>query len=306
MKKKERKSRSYNFTCHCERRQPRGNLAIPRNLTRLLRVARNDGQTGRSMIEMLGILAIIGVLSVSTIIMFRTLMVKHEANQILNDIRLADFEIRNKESLPTGLNDLKTHFESGYHMQGFRSSAQINYIVVSDIDEKICQELKKKEGQYLAIYNSIDGVLSEPFEVCSDKNNMTFSVGENLCFNKCSEEQTCIEGECKSPCGTDGSLFYDNNGTKYCISNYQMYGSGVGSWCAKLNMHKLDITTLCNMGDLTAYVKGNCPQFVVGSDYQTNMDYFYAFNETDSFIISMITGNIFSPWAGGFRAMCRF
>ncbi len=93
MKKKERKSRSYNFTCHCERRQPRGNLAIPRNLTRLLRVARNDGQNGRSMIEMLGILAIIGVLSVGGVSMFQSAMMKYKLHQLQDNINQRHFAV---------------------------------------------------------------------------------------------------------------------------------------------------------------------------------------------------------------------
>lgn len=46
------------------------------------------GQSGRSMVEMLGVLAIIGVLSVGAISGYRHAMNRHEANQIINNLTL--------------------------------------------------------------------------------------------------------------------------------------------------------------------------------------------------------------------------
>lgn len=48
----------------------------------------NQVQSGRSMVEMLGVLAIIGVLSVGGIAGYRTAMNQYEANQIINNITL--------------------------------------------------------------------------------------------------------------------------------------------------------------------------------------------------------------------------
>ena len=49
---------------------------------------KNRMQSGRSMVEMLGVLAIIGVLSIGGISGYRYAMNRHEANQIVNDITM--------------------------------------------------------------------------------------------------------------------------------------------------------------------------------------------------------------------------
>lgn len=61
-------------------------------------------QLGRSMVEMLGVLAIIGVLSVGGIAGYRYAMIQHKVNQLFEDIeleRVYAMEEMNKEN-PTG------------------------------------------------------------------------------------------------------------------------------------------------------------------------------------------------------------
>ena len=52
-----------------------------------------QNQSGRSMVEMLGVLAIIGVLSIGGIAGYRYAMNKYRANEIINEINLAAVEI---------------------------------------------------------------------------------------------------------------------------------------------------------------------------------------------------------------------
>ncbi len=55
--------------------------------------AKNQAQDGRSMVEMLGVLAIIGVLSIGGIAGYSWGMDKHVANQILNEINLNSLQL---------------------------------------------------------------------------------------------------------------------------------------------------------------------------------------------------------------------
>lgn len=57
---------------------------------------RIKSQTGRSMVEMLGVLAIIGVLSVGGIVGYRSAMDRHIANEIQNDMQIAWIEFMNR------------------------------------------------------------------------------------------------------------------------------------------------------------------------------------------------------------------
>lgn len=53
-------------------------------------------ESGRSMVEMLGVLAIIGVLSVGGIAGYRMAMNKHHANEWLNDFNLFSVEVKSQ------------------------------------------------------------------------------------------------------------------------------------------------------------------------------------------------------------------
>ena len=52
------------------------------------KVEQNGGkpETGRSMVEMLGVLAVMGVLSMTGIYMYSTAMTKHKANEVANSV----------------------------------------------------------------------------------------------------------------------------------------------------------------------------------------------------------------------------
>ena len=50
-------------------------------------------QLGRSMVEMLGVLAIIGILSIATVGVFQSAMTRYRTNNLMEDVRLAGFVV---------------------------------------------------------------------------------------------------------------------------------------------------------------------------------------------------------------------
>ena len=59
-------------------------------------------QKGRSMIEMLGVLAIIGVLSIGGLLGYRRAVNNHQANVILDDVSRFAFVILERSGLALG------------------------------------------------------------------------------------------------------------------------------------------------------------------------------------------------------------
>ena len=57
-------------------------------------------QFGRSMIEMLGVLALVGVLSIGGIALYRRAVNNHHANTILDDVNRFAFVITEKGGFP--------------------------------------------------------------------------------------------------------------------------------------------------------------------------------------------------------------
>lgn len=51
-------------------------------------------ETGRSMVEMLGVLAVIGVLSIGSILGYRAAITRHTANQVMHTVSLAYTELQ--------------------------------------------------------------------------------------------------------------------------------------------------------------------------------------------------------------------
>ena len=51
------------------------------------RSPKSDSESGRSMVEMLGVLAIMGVLAIGGIAGYRYAMDKYNANEIINDVK---------------------------------------------------------------------------------------------------------------------------------------------------------------------------------------------------------------------------
>ena len=72
-------------------------------------------ETGRSMVEMLGVLAVIGVLSVGGIMGYKFAMDKYQANQTVNDINLRALDIliqQSEQKLPTSMNRIANFLNS--------------------------------------------------------------------------------------------------------------------------------------------------------------------------------------------------
>jgi len=84
-------------------------------------------QSGRSMVEMLGVLAIIGVLSVGGIAGYRMAMERHLMNDIINQIKIAEVEtisfIENNPDIIAGGNQFNLDLDNVYSVHVDRCTA---------------------------------------------------------------------------------------------------------------------------------------------------------------------------------------
>ena len=109
-------------------------------------------ETGRSMVEMLGVLAIIGVLSVGGITGYRTAMDRYKANKLINDIQTGLIEM-SAQYKATGSYDnaLKTDYViEEYHPQ---CGLDMKYpcFFIRNVDEGVCQALPLDRSMFTAI-----------------------------------------------------------------------------------------------------------------------------------------------------------
>lgn len=112
-------------------------------------------QSGRSMVEMLGVLAIIGVLSVGGVWGIKKALTIHKTNQLFEDARLAGFVVVDGlfDTLPDddeGL-DMTGQFaqQTPYLFKVFAESDTTFEILTESVPYPVCEETKKRKVEWL-------------------------------------------------------------------------------------------------------------------------------------------------------------
>ena len=110
---------------------------------------------GRSMVEMLGVLAIIGVLSVGGITGYRNAMDRYKANKLINEIQIgliemsAQYKATGSYDTPSGWLKDFGRVEENYPYCGLDMKYPCFYI--PDIEEGICQALPLDRSMFTDI-----------------------------------------------------------------------------------------------------------------------------------------------------------
>lgn len=111
---------------------------------------KNQLESGRSMVEMLGVLAIIGVLSVGAIAGYRYAMDKRTANDIMHEVLIEamyvapqlkehnELKLQN-ETLTTG-----HALQTGYVRENLKDTYNF-FITVQDVSPSVCREIARAE-----------------------------------------------------------------------------------------------------------------------------------------------------------------
>ena len=135
----------------------------------------NRFETGRSMVEMLGTLAIIGVLSIGGIMGYSYGMDKYRANATINDInlrRIVLLQQANKDT-PLNLNEFDTKSTAGYTFQEPELYDDSVALTVGSLPTQVCEMVLD------ALFNQtvqidVNGSVVEEAAKCGDDNEITF------------------------------------------------------------------------------------------------------------------------------------
>jgi len=170
-------------------------------------------QVGRSMIEMLGVLAIIAVLSIGGLLGYRRAVNNHQANTILDDVNRFAFVILERSGLALGEVIPKGDFvESGiYTLEGYQDIEPNQFsITVKNVPKGVCEALLPKAViEYKVRVNpsaNEQGKLYDTLnkDLCTnDTNIMVFYFGDttDLCnpkedgYTPCTTNADCCGGE---------------------------------------------------------------------------------------------------------------
>ena len=251
-------------------------------------------QSGRSMVEMLGTLAIIGVLSIGGIMGYSYAMDKYRANEVMNDVNLRAIDLIAQASRggDLSLDEWPSKTVSDYGI-GLEVDAATNTteggIYVDKVPQRVCEIIADglvpsnvdltvngadysgsctEENKMVFYYVALDEALGNGNEACNGpivdgvcqpcEEGLKWSKKANACICA-SNTEFLYSGACYScPVGTTTA----DNGTECnCPSDYpywQMSGSGAcktDDW-ASYGPH----TTLCPEGlvPMQACIFGGC------------------------------------------------
>jgi len=191
-------------------------------------------QFGRSMIEMLGVLAIIGVLSIGGLLGYRRAVNNHQANVILDDVNRFAFVILERSGLALDAEIDKGDFkESGiYNLKGYQSEeAQGFSITVQSVPKGVCEALlpkavlEYKVGIVTAGGSVDDEVIYDTLntDLCKDTSDIAFYFGDTS--GVCNEPDG--DGPCTQNSDCCGGYFCAFENPTGCIENVKGNGTCV-------------------------------------------------------------------------------
>ena len=199
-------------------------------------------QSGRSMIEIIGVLAVMGVLSIAVLYLYPYLVAHHKSNETWNDVLVqatvvqtshtddtfAAIKIVDGEELPSLITS--EEFETsavGYPMEVYKTN-DVQFIVqVDNVDYDACEIMLKKHSlvpDAIEVGNVKFEPIQENYDICgtSGTKTMYFYFGfcngdiNAVCDGGCGENFECFCGRCWCPIvGADAQ-------TCQCPKNYEV------------------------------------------------------------------------------------
>jgi len=268
-------------------------------------------ETGRSMVEMLGVLAVIGVLSIGGIAGYTMAMNRHRANELLDGASKRAIVAMQQISLGKSASEVSLgEFTSNVVAGGTFSGNVLDLgdgeigIQASGIEKAVCENLVNMATGDVEVVKvvSVDEVTEMEASDCSDTaSNNTLAIlfkdsgsgaggGSDSCGGRCAEYETCTDGTCECSYGLDwkNECAICAEGSTKCVNNV-LYECGLDrdnwaengtclsdlSTCSSIDMHK-DCCTNAG-GTWKCPVDSGGPCLCETSEYNVNCSEYTAY-----------------------------
>lgn len=158
-------------------------------------------ETGRSMVEMLATLSIIGVLSVGAVAGFKTAMNKHKANELIQELKMHSVSLAGQalsQNLPENMTLNNTKYQFVYKKETDKSYS----LSLNDVDKNICRIVQNNTA-----FQWAETVLINDGKGCENENNsLVFFMNTSLTSDTTNENRimTCQKDSDCGECGQCG------------------------------------------------------------------------------------------------------
>ena len=152
--------------------------------TRALSPRRWGKQHGRTLLEMLGVLAIIGVLSITALVGFTYAMNKHRANETIYDVMLRGTNVpmidENYASKPSGYEFRFPDLPAGtyYPMTTKKDGGSSYYVEATGVTYRVCEQILKMEPTDIDQIVVNNSVYQGDSDICGDSDGLAM----RFCF----------------------------------------------------------------------------------------------------------------------------
>ncbi|MBE6455220.1 MAG: hypothetical protein E7014_02055 [Alphaproteobacteria bacterium] len=154
-------------------------------------------EIGRSMVEMLGVLAVIGILSVGGIMGYKFAMLKYRVNETVNELNIRTneiyqyFSVQENENLPTQTvgaeikMSLGETMRTGYPISAFVSANNESFfeLELQQVETEMCQQLMQIYKVPDVIFVNEQQYLND-LSLCGNKDFVKLNFIYNKTFNK--------------------------------------------------------------------------------------------------------------------------
>ena len=197
--------------------------------------SRKGDESGRSMVEMLGVLAIMGLLAIGGIMAYRYAVTKYQANETFNELRRR-VVVHSQQSIigtPLSQVEMGETTQLGYPIAVARVDSGFFELTLQDIDNNLCREMVRT-GWTLPTQTRVNGVVvgTNP-EACGEENVLVFRFQTEMGGCKTDADcpcGTCESGTCRTSCSSGESCVKNfDDGQYVCCPG----GKVVGNSCCE-------------------------------------------------------------------------
>lgn len=228
---------------------------------------------GRSMVEMLGTLAIVGVLSIGGITGYNYAINKYRANETINEInmRLMTLQTQSERDMDLNLNEFADKTPLGYMIgdnYGWAEDDTRVYVGVSGIPQGACEIIYDEMITKVERIDVTADRMADINTLCGDNNEMKFYVGSGVevsCDPPCADDEYCMSGiKCVKKWKVPSIACTSENEAEVCGECSKCSGSG---WCVQTWKNSAE----CNNGNGIC-ADGKCLPKEDIADCETNDD----------------------------------
>ena len=268
------------------------------------------GQNGRSMVEMLGMLAVAGVLSVGGVMGYQYAVNKNKATRVLNDVQLSYVSVHSTNDLPLNqLTPVSFTPSCGYPMFTQRVAMQegpTDVVIAKNVEQKVCDHLTDmvQKTQWKVFLTNEGATNFTPLTECTEDMMLAFSwanINEipSVCDKECPEnmicggnnECVCANGYTMGEDGTCQPIICDYTDgievqTQYCCEQAAGIWDATQTPSCTCPEGATFNGTMCLMKDWCSY-RFTVPEMV--QTYQSDCAYDFTVAETDGKVTTTMT-----------------